>query len=157
MQGVARGSNCLTPESGRLQRIRLSAECEGDAVKAPIGHEALARPSPTRRQWRLDPPPDRPPARAQTQTWMSLTRTSCRIMSSDVTQLLSSLRMGQSWALDELFPLVMGELRGQASRMLRHERPGHTLQATALVNEAYLRLVRQDQSKWQDRAHFFAV
>jgi len=60
-------------------------------------------------------------------------------------------------ALDRLLPLVHGELRRLARRHMRHERPGHTLQASALVNEAYLRLIELKQVKWQDRAHFFAM
>ena len=78
-------------------------------------------------------------------------------MSSDATRLLSNLRKGSRPAADELFPLVIEELRSQASRLLQHERAEHMLQATALVNEAYLRLVRQTEARWQDRAHFFAV
>src|SRR3977135_2172459 len=60
-------------------------------------------------------------------------------------------------ALDRLFPLVHGELRRLAGRHMRHERPGHTLQASALVNEAYLRLIEVKQVQWQNRAHFFAM
>jgi RNA polymerase sigma-70 factor, ECF subfamily len=78
-------------------------------------------------------------------------------MPSDVTRLLLELRGGKTPAAEELFPLVLTELRTQAGRLLHHERKDHTLQPTALVNEAYLRLVAQDQAQWQDRAHFFAV
>jgi RNA polymerase sigma factor (TIGR02999 family) len=60
-------------------------------------------------------------------------------------------------ALDRLLPLVHGELRRLAGRHMRHERPGHTLQASALVNEAYLRLIEVKQVQWQNRAHFFAM
>ena len=60
-------------------------------------------------------------------------------------------------ALDRLLPLVHEELRRLAGRHMRHERPGHTLQASALVNEAYLRLIEVKQVQWQNRAHFFAV
>ena len=60
-------------------------------------------------------------------------------------------------ALDRLLPLVHGELRRLAGRHMRHERPGHTLQASALVNEAYLRLIEVKQVHWQNRAHFFAM
>jgi RNA polymerase sigma factor (TIGR02999 family) len=56
-----------------------------------------------------------------------------------------------------LLPLVHGELRRLAGRHMRHERPGHTLQASALVNEAYLRLIEVKQVQWQNRAHFFAM
>lgn len=79
------------------------------------------------------------------------------MLSSDVTQLLRSWRDGNKQALDELLPLVYSELRGLAERALRHERPGHTLQSTALVHEAYLRLVQQENAEWQNRAHFFAM
>ncbi|HEY0408471.1 MAG TPA: sigma-70 family RNA polymerase sigma factor [Pyrinomonadaceae bacterium] len=74
----------------------------------------------------------------------------------EVTQLLVKLSDGDRTALDELLPLVYGELRRLADRYLRRERSDHTLQATALVNEAYLRLVDQNVP-WQNRAHFFGV
>jgi RNA polymerase sigma factor (TIGR02999 family) len=74
----------------------------------------------------------------------------------EVTQLLVKVSQGDSAALDELLPLVYGELRRLADRYLRRERADHTLQATALVNEAYLRLVDQNVP-WQNRAHFFGV
>lgn len=74
----------------------------------------------------------------------------------EVTQLLSKLSNGDRSALDELLPLVYDELRRLADRYLRRERSDHTLQATALVNEAYLRLVDQNVP-WQNRAHFFGV
>jgi RNA polymerase sigma factor (TIGR02999 family) len=60
-------------------------------------------------------------------------------------------------ALDRLLPLVQGELRRLAGRHMRHERAGHTLQASALVNEAYIRLIEVKQVQWQNRAHFFAM
>jgi RNA polymerase sigma factor (TIGR02999 family) len=75
----------------------------------------------------------------------------------DVTQLLHNWRNGDSQAFDRLLPLVHDELRRIASRYMRRERAGHTLQTTALVNEAYLRLVGQKNVAWQDRAHFYAV
>ncbi|MDX6695819.1 MAG: hypothetical protein QOF02_3422 [Blastocatellia bacterium] len=74
----------------------------------------------------------------------------------EVTQLLAKLSHGDRTALDELLPLVYDELRRLADRYLRRERSDHTLQATALVNEAYLRLVDQNVP-WQNRAHFFGV
>ena len=74
----------------------------------------------------------------------------------NVTQLLTQWRSGDRAALDRLMPLVYDELRLIAARYLRKERAGHTLQSTALVNEAYMRLV-DTQSDWQNRAHFFAV
>jgi len=74
-----------------------------------------------------------------------------------VTQLLLRWRAGDPHAVDELMPLVYGELRRLAARHMRGERAGHTLQTSALVNEAYLRLAGRDEVRWQDRAHFFAV
>lgn len=75
----------------------------------------------------------------------------------DVTQLLVKWGRGDNTALDELMPVVHSELRRLARRYMARERPGHTLQTTALINEAYLRLVDQQGVEWQDRAHFFAV
>ncbi|HSL22799.1 MAG TPA: sigma-70 family RNA polymerase sigma factor [Vicinamibacterales bacterium] len=76
---------------------------------------------------------------------------------SNVTRLLLDWSRGDRSALDRLMPLVYAELRVLADRSLRHERTGHTLQGTALVHEAYLKMVDQRQVRWQDRAHFFAV
>jgi RNA polymerase sigma factor (TIGR02999 family) len=75
----------------------------------------------------------------------------------DVTGLLDDWSRGDRRALDRLLPLVYAELRRIAARQLRHEREGHTLQPTALVHEAYLRLVEQRRVDWQNRAHFFGV
>jgi len=75
----------------------------------------------------------------------------------EVTRLLLAWSDGDRAALDQLMPLVYAELHRMAHRHLGGERPGHTLQTTALVNEAYLRLVDQKQSQWQNRTHFFAV
>jgi RNA polymerase sigma-70 factor, ECF subfamily len=75
----------------------------------------------------------------------------------DITKILIDLRNGKSGAQEELIPLVYTELRKQAARYLRRERSDHTLQATALVHEAYLRLVGQREKDWENRAHFFAV
>lgn len=75
----------------------------------------------------------------------------------DITALLLRWHAGDRNAFEELTPLVYEELRRVASRMLRHERAGHTLQSTALVHEAYLRLVNQPDVPWETRAHFFAV
>ncbi len=75
---------------------------------------------------------------------------------NDVTSLLLASRQGDQEALNRLLPLVYNELRRQADRYLRRERSDHTLQATALVHEAYLRLIDQKVS-WQNRAHFFGV
>jgi RNA polymerase sigma factor (TIGR02999 family) len=75
----------------------------------------------------------------------------------EVTQLLLAWGKGDKSALDQLTPLVYEELRRLARRYMGRESPGHTLQTTALVNEAYLRLIDQRNVKWQNRAHFFGV
>lgn len=75
----------------------------------------------------------------------------------DVTQLLIKLTDGNAQVLDDLLPLIYDELRVLANRYLRRERKEHTLQPTALVHEAYLKLVDQTQVRWQNRAHFFGV
>src|ERR1041385_4758927 len=77
--------------------------------------------------------------------------------SNDATLLLRAWGAGELGALDRLTPIVYGELRRLAARYMKRERPGHSLQATALVNEAYLRLVDYKHMQWQDRSHFFAV
>lgn len=74
-----------------------------------------------------------------------------------ITQLLIDWGKGDQAALERLMPLVYAELRRLATNYLRRERKDHTLQPTALVNEAYLRLVGQKDGKWQNRAHFFAI
>lgn len=76
---------------------------------------------------------------------------------ADITRLLIDWRAGDQGALEQLIPLVHEELRRLARRHMAHERVGHTLQATALVNEAYVRLIDVRQVKWQDRTHFFAM
>jgi len=75
----------------------------------------------------------------------------------EVTELLAAWSRGDRSALERLMPLVENELQLLAHRYLRRERPGHTLQTTALVNEAYLRLVGQREPRWQNRAHFFGI
>jgi len=75
----------------------------------------------------------------------------------DVTELLIEWSNGDKAALDKLIPLIHEELRRLAHHYMSHERPGHTLQTTALVNEAYLRLVSRKGVHWQNRAHFFAI
>ena len=75
----------------------------------------------------------------------------------DVTQLLARWNDGDEAALQQLVPIVHEELKRLARRQMAAERPGHTLQPTALVNEAYLRLVNLKQMHWQNRAHFFAM
>jgi RNA polymerase sigma-70 factor, ECF subfamily len=78
-------------------------------------------------------------------------------MTDTVTQLLQKSTAGNRNALDELLPLVYDELRRVASRQLAGERKNHTLQATALVHEAYLRLIGQNSVDWQNRLHFFSL
>lgn len=77
--------------------------------------------------------------------------------SLDATSLVLELTAGSPGATDRLLALAYEELRSQAERLLRSERPDHTLQATELVHEAYLRMVDQTRCRWQDRAHFLAV
>jgi RNA polymerase sigma factor (TIGR02999 family) len=75
-----------------------------------------------------------------------------------VTRILQKIEQGDSAAADELLPLIYDELRALASQRMRHERPGQTLQATALVHDAYLRLVDVEQAQhWNSRGHFFAA
>lgn len=76
---------------------------------------------------------------------------------NDVTGLLHAWRDGDQRALDDLLPLVYAELRRLAASYLRRERSDHTLEATALVHEAYLRLVDKTRPRWHDRVHFYAV
>jgi hypothetical protein len=77
------------------------------------------------------------------------------VTNHDVTQLLARWKDGDDAALQQLVPIVHEELRRLARRQVAAERPGHTLQPTALVNEAYLRLINLNQMHWQNRAHFF--
>lgn len=76
---------------------------------------------------------------------------------NDLTQLLVNWGNGDQAALEELLPLVNTELRRLARSYMQRENPGHTLQTSALVNEAYLRLVEQRNVRWQNRAHFFGI
>jgi RNA polymerase sigma factor (TIGR02999 family) len=78
-------------------------------------------------------------------------------MPDDITRILQALSRGDEKAPDELMPLVYAELRRLASGYMRRERREHTLQATALVHEAYIRLVDQTQIDWRGRAHFFSI
>jgi RNA polymerase sigma factor (TIGR02999 family) len=75
----------------------------------------------------------------------------------EITQLLAAWSEGNQAALDQLYPLVYNELRRLAHGYLRRERKGHTLQTTALINEAYLRLVDQKHVHWANRSHFFGI
>jgi RNA polymerase sigma factor (TIGR02999 family) len=77
---------------------------------------------------------------------------------SELTRLLEQIEQGDPRAVDALLPVVYDELRRMAARKLTHEKPGHTLQATALVHEAYMRLVNGDgEPRWENRRHFFAA
>lgn len=78
-------------------------------------------------------------------------------MSDDITELLLAWQEGDSQALDRLMPLVQDELRRLAHFYMAGERPDPALQTTALINEAYMRLIGSSRVRWQDRAHFFAV
>jgi len=76
---------------------------------------------------------------------------------SEITRILNAIEQGDGRAIDELLPAVYQELRQLAAQKLSRERPGQTLQATALVHEAYLRLVGQENQAWKGRTHFFAA
>jgi RNA polymerase sigma factor (TIGR02999 family) len=76
---------------------------------------------------------------------------------SEVTRILNAMERGDAQAADKLLPLVYDELRVLAAQRLSHEAPGQTLQATALVHEAYLRLVGDESRSWENRGHFFAA
>ena len=76
---------------------------------------------------------------------------------NDITGLLSAYKSGDRDALDELFPLIYDELKRVAANKLKNERSDHTLQATALVHEAYLRLIQQESVDWKDRVQFFGL
>ena len=80
-----------------------------------------------------------------------------KVVAPDVTTLLHAWRGGNFAARDQLMPLVYQELHRRAAAYLRRERRDHTLQPTALIHEAYLRLIRQDRAAWQNRAQFFGV
>ena len=81
----------------------------------------------------------------------------CEPVGNDISTLLRAWSDGDQNALDKLTPIVYDELRGLARRYMRRERPGNSLQTTALVNEAYIRLVDYKRMQWQNRAHFYAV
>jgi hypothetical protein len=77
---------------------------------------------------------------------------------SHVTRILSAIEQGDLQAAEQLLPLIYGELRKLAASKLAHEKPGQTLEATALVHEAYLRLIGPaDANRWRDRGHFFSA
>jgi RNA polymerase sigma factor (TIGR02999 family) len=77
--------------------------------------------------------------------------------SPTITDLLKAWNSGDTYAFERLIPVVEKELHQIAARHMRRERPNHTLQTTALMNEAYLKLIRQNRVHWQNRAHFFAI
>ena len=79
------------------------------------------------------------------------------VMSSPIVALFHKMRAGDEGALDELMPQVYGELRRMARLFMRRQRPGHTLQPTALVNEAFIKLFDDAQPVFEDRAHFLAL
>ena len=79
------------------------------------------------------------------------------VSSPEVTQLLHAWTSGDKAALEKLAPIVFAELKRLARRHMAHERPGHTLESGALVNEAYLRMVHWPNARWQNRAHFFGM
>src|SRR4051812_34075508 len=87
----------------------------------------------------------------------NLNRTLMNSPGSEVTQLLNAWSHGEPRALDQLAPLVESELRRVAQAYLSREGPGHTLQPTALINEAYLRLIEWNSVEWRSRVHFYAV
>jgi RNA polymerase sigma factor (TIGR02999 family) len=76
---------------------------------------------------------------------------------TEVTRILSAIDQGDAQAAEQLLPLVYDELRRLAAQKLSHEKPGQTLQATALVHEAYIRLVGEEDQHWDSRGHFFAA
>ena len=88
---------------------------------------------------------------------MAVTAAMAAPSTEEVTQLLLAWREGDEAALGELLPLVYDELHRLAARYMRRESPGHTMQPSALVNEAFIRLVDQRQVHWQNRAHFFGI
>jgi RNA polymerase sigma factor (TIGR02999 family) len=96
-------------------------------------------------------------------TWICVGHMLVKIMNDSpkntrqITQMLKEWSEGRQDVLDKLMPLVYDELRRQASRYLRKERSNHTLQTTALIHEAYLKLIDQKNVEWQNRAHFYAI
>lgn len=75
----------------------------------------------------------------------------------DITALLEDLRMGDASVVDAIIPLIYRDLRDRAHRFLQYERPNHTINTTALVHEAYLKLIGQNEVDWKNKAHFFGV
>ena len=117
---------------------------------APIGAKPLQKlssPGRFRGPWRYNPGLARMEKEAQ----------SSRPPGGDITLLLRAWSEGDQSALEKLTPIVYHELHRLAGRYMRRERPGHSLQTTDLVNEAYMRLVDYKRMQWQNRAHFFAV
>lgn len=87
----------------------------------------------------------------------SMSRSSRGAAPGDVTELLRAWKQGSEEAFNEVLPLIYSELREIAARHLARERPDHTLQPTALVHEAYMKLVGEERVDWQNRSHFFAI
>jgi len=121
---------------------------------AASSHDANHRPPPRIRR--------AAPTHRRTHRWL-LPTPSCRsgviysIAMSDVTRILSAIEHGDPQAAAQLLPLIYNELRKLAAQRLSREKPGQTLQATALVHEAYLRLVGSSDQRWDSRGHFFAA
>lgn len=144
---------------GRFEKI--SPSVYAGSASAPRSFESAASSQLPSRNWRERTPeqyPEQdPPQQLESRSKPKHGTGDPLAPGADVTQLLTSVRRGEEGALDALLPLVYDELRGLAGRHLQSERRDHTLQATALAHEAYLRLVVQRNQRWQDRAHFFAV
>lgn len=106
----------------------------------------------------VDTAPARLPVANTSERWLPGGRGCILDLMSEVTQILSAIERGDSKATEELLPVVYGELRKLAAAKLKEEQPGQTLQPTALVHEAYLRLVgSREQTGWDGRGHFFAA
>jgi RNA polymerase sigma factor (TIGR02999 family) len=125
----------LAAKSGRrkVEAIRSGAPQDGEAEAADNEHTANQRQEP------------RPAVRVKV------------VPMTDVTRILTAIQEGKAQAATDLLPLVYDQLRRMAQQAMTEERPDHTLQATALVHEAYLKLVGDQDLKWANRAHFFAA
>lgn len=137
---------------------------DADDVRWRAGYRAVDGDSmrvvaPSAQNWARIAPHDVPPVLPR--TWRSLRPSAPQVMSDTdhhaLTRILRSWQLGDTNAAEALVPLVYDELRRLAAARLRVERGGHTLQPTALVNEAWMRLSRQHESVWQNRAHFFGI
>ena len=101
-------------------------------------------------------PKDKPSASELFTLALSIRLGNVPTMPTDVTQLLNAIETGDSNAAEQLLPLVYQELRRLAAVKMAGEQPGQTIQATALVHEAYLKLVKESKQQWRNRSHFFA-